>query len=105
MLKEEAISPAVATENLLLREAIDAKENCDAMTLNVLSVFAQCDMSESINGEQATLKIRSVLVEMFCEIASEAHKDFVTYNNNNKISHVNILKLLHGILKALIICY
>ena len=56
MLKEEASSPAVATESLLLSRVIDAKENRDIMTLNIPSVFAQHDMLESINGKQKMLK-------------------------------------------------
>ena len=46
MLKEEASSPIVATESLLLSRVIDAKENCNVMTLDVLGAFAQHDMLE-----------------------------------------------------------
>ena len=39
MLKEEASSPAVATKSLLLSQVIDVKENCDIITLDILSAF------------------------------------------------------------------
>ena len=41
ILKEEASSPAVATESLLLSRLIDAKEKCDIMTLDALNIFAR----------------------------------------------------------------
>ena len=51
MPKEEASSPVVATESLLLSRVIDTEENCNVMTLDVPSIFVQRDMSESVNGE------------------------------------------------------
>ena len=106
MPKKEASSPAVATESLLLSEVIGIKENRDVMTLDNLSTFVQRNMLESIKGKQATLTIHGVLVDILCEIVLEVYEDFVTCNNNNnKILCVNILKLLHGRLKALILCY
>ena len=105
MPKEEASSPVVATESLLLSGAIDSK-NCNIITLDVLNTFLQCDTSESIDGEQMTLKIHRALADMLCKIALEVYKDFVTYHNsNNKILHASILKPLCRMLKALILHY
>ena len=105
MPREEASCPVVAAKSLLLSRIIDTKENYDVMTLDALSTFTQCSMLESINGEQAMLKICRVLVGMLCKIALEVYEDFVAHdNNNNKILYIDILKLLCRILKALILC-
>ena len=76
------------------------------MALDNLSALDQHSMVESINSEQPTLKICKVLVSVQCEIALEVCKDFVTCENNyNRLLHAKILKLLHRILNALILCY
>ena len=46
-----------------------------------------------------------MLVEMLVEIAPEAYTDYVTYENNNKIVCVSMLKPLHVMLKASILYY
>ena len=40
MLKEEPSSPVVDAESLLLSGVIGTKENCNVMTLDILSAFA-----------------------------------------------------------------
>ena len=51
------------------------------------------------------MKIYRVLVDILCEIAPKACKDFVTCENNNKILHANMLKPLYSTLKVLILYY
>ena len=67
----------MATERLLLSTVIDAKENCDIMTLDVPNTFTQGEMLESINGKQTILKISGVLVSILCEMTPEVYKDFL----------------------------
>ena len=106
MPKEEASSSVIATKSLLLSRVIDTKENCDVITLDILTTFVQCVMLESVNSEQTTLKICRALVGILCKIVKEVHKDFVTYDHNaDKILSDNVLKLLCRMLKTSILCY
>ena len=73
----------VATKSLLSSWVIDTKENCDVITLDVPSVFAEHSMPESVSGKIAILKICRVWVGMLCEIALEVYEDCMTCNNNN----------------------
>ena len=73
MLKEEITSSIVATENLLLSRAINAKENYNIMNLDFPNAFAQRVMLKSINARQAMLKIHEALVDVLHQIAPEAH--------------------------------
>ena len=78
MPKEEASSAAVDNESLLLSEFIDAKENCNTITLDTLSTFAQYDMLKNIGDNQTMLKICRALVGMPFKIEIESNKDFAT---------------------------
>ena len=47
MPKEEASSPEVAIENLLLKRVTDSRENFIIVTLNAPNTFAQKELRES----------------------------------------------------------
>ena len=45
-------------------------------------------------------------MEMLVEITPEAYKDYVTYDcKKNKTSCLNMLQLLHGMMKVAMLCY
>ena len=105
MLKEEASSPLVATESLLLSRLINRKENCGTMILGILNAFTQPDMLENFDVKQTILSVHGVIVNALYQITLEAGKDFTTHNNkDNRILCTSMLKLLHGMLKTPILC-
>ena len=52
--KEEAASPTVMVESILLTATIEAKENRDVMTADIPNAFIQTDM-ESVDGERVII--------------------------------------------------
>ena len=102
--KEEAASPTVSTESIVLTATIDAEENRDVMSNDVPNAFVQTDM-ESTNGEKVMMKIRGPLVDMLLKLAYEYYKDFVVYENGVKVLYVEVLKALYGTLRASLLFY
>ena len=51
------------------------------------------------------MKFRGILVDMLCEITPDAHVDCVVHENGKKVQHMNVLRLLHSILKAALLYY
>ena len=91
IIKEEASSPVVAAQSLLLSRVIDVKENHDVITLDALRAFTEHCMLEKISSKQIVLKICRVLVSMLCEIVPKAYKDFATCeNSSNKILYTTV---------------
>ena len=74
--KEEASSPTLATEAVLLTCIVNAEENRDVAIINIPNAFIQtCIENEE---DMAIIKIRGFLVDMLLEIAPEVYKPFVT---------------------------
>ena len=103
MFKEEAISPTVATELVLITGVIDAKQERDVMSLGIPNAFVQT-LFPPIN-ERTTMKIRGRLADLLLEINYKKHASFVHYTENGKILCVKIMEMLYGLLKSSLICY
>jgi Reverse transcriptase (RNA-dependent DNA polymerase) len=69
--KEEASSPTVATESVILTSVIDAIEGRDVAIVDISNAFIQ-------------IRIRGVLVDMLIDIAPVTYKPFVTINNKGE---------------------
>ena len=91
--REESDSPTADTEAMFVAGVIEAKEECDFMTLDMPNAFLQKIMPT--DSERTIMKIRVMLVEMLIEISPEACKDYVAYDgNNDQMLYVSMLKLL-----------
>jgi hypothetical protein len=96
--KEEAASPTVMTESILLTATIDAEEDRDVMTVDIPNAFVQTDM-ENVQDERVMMKIRGPLVDMLVSLDAEMYKNYVVHENNMKVLYVQVLKALYGMLK------
>ena len=70
--KEDAASPTISTESILLTGTIEAKERRDILTSDVPHAFVQTDM-EKIDNEKVIMKIRGPLVEMLISLDPELY--------------------------------
>ena len=76
--KEDASSPMVATEAVLLWCIIDAEEERDVAVINILNAFIQTRVKDE--KDMLFIKIRGVLVDILVEIAPDVYKSHVTTN-------------------------
>ena len=102
--KDDAASPTVMSESILLTATVEAKEERDVMTADIPNAFVQTEMVQTGN-ERVVMKIKGYLVDMLLELAEEVYKDFVVYENNIKVLYVEVLKALYGMLQASLLFY
>jgi hypothetical protein len=107
MDRDEAASPTASTESILITATIDAKQNRDIMTADILNAFVQTDVDKKnyVKGERLILKARGPIVNMLLDIAPEVYTDFVTYERGSKIIYLQMLKALYGMLQASLLYY
>jgi Zn-finger protein len=74
--KEDASSPTVATESVLLSCIIDAEEERDVALINIPNAFIQTRVEDE--KDMAIIKIRGVLVDILVEIAPDAYNSYAT---------------------------
>jgi hypothetical protein len=74
--KEDASSPTVATEAVLLSCIIDAKEARDVAVIDIPNAFIQTRVEDE--GDMAIIKIHGVLVDILVTIAPDVYKSYVT---------------------------
>jgi hypothetical protein len=74
--KEEASSPTVATESVLLTCIIDAEERRDVTVVDIPNAFIQTRIEDE--KDMAIIKIRGILVDMLLDVASDTYTSYVT---------------------------
>jgi Reverse transcriptase (RNA-dependent DNA polymerase) len=104
--KEDASSPTVMTESIMLLATIDAYEGRDVMTADVPNAFIQTRMPEVKEGEdRVIMKITGVLVDLIVNIAPEIYGPFVVMENGKRVLYVQVMMVLYGMLMAALMWY
>jgi hypothetical protein len=102
--KEDASSPTVATEAVLLSCIIDAEEHRDVAIVDIPNAFVQTRLENK--KDMAFIKIRGILVDILVEIAPEAYKSYVSQEKKgNKHLLVQCQNTLYGTMVASLLYY
>jgi hypothetical protein len=102
--KEDASSPTVATEAVLLSCIIDAKERRDFAVVDIPNAFVQTRVENK--KDMAFIKIRGVLVDIMVEIATDVYKSYVSRDNKGtKQLLVQCQNALYGTMVASLLYY
>jgi hypothetical protein len=102
--KEDASSPTVATEAVLLSYIIDAKEGCDVVVVDIQNVFVQ--MRVENDKDMAFIKICGVLVDILVEINPDVYKPYVSRDKKGmKQLLVQFQNALYGTMVASLLYY
>ena len=96
--KDDASSPTVATESVLLSCIIDAKERRDVATVNILGTFMQGDQDETVH-----MRLEGTLAELLTKYDPKLYRQYVVTENNKPILYVELIKALYGTLCASLI--
>ena len=84
MRPDEAASPTVMTESVLLTAAIEAHENRDAATWDIPNAFIQTSVDEiDKDGDRIIMKIRGAMVDILLDIDDD-YKDYVVYEHGER---------------------
>ena len=79
--KEDASSPTVATESVLLMSVIAAEEGRDVAIIDIPNAFIQTRVERE--EDMVIIQVRGYLVDVLCEIDPN-YKKFVTYNKKGE---------------------
>ena len=102
--KEEASSPTVSTESVLLTAIIDAKENRDVAIVDIPNAFIQTVVER--DADRVILRLRGTIVEMMLQVAPEVYAEFVTVDKRgNKTLLVECANAIYGTMVAGLLYY
>ena len=96
--KDDASSPTVATESVLLSCVIDAKERRDVATVDIPGAFMQGDQDETVH-----MRLEGTLAELLTKCDPKLYRQYVVTENNNPVLYVELMKALYGTLRAALI--
>jgi hypothetical protein len=93
--KEDASSPTVAIESVLLSFTIDAKEGSDVATVNLSGAFIQADMEQVVH-----LKKQGQMAELLVKLDPKLYRKHVQTEGGKMVLYVELRKALYGTLCA-----
>ena len=96
--KDDASSPMVATESVLLSCVIDAIEYRDVATVDIPSAFMQGDQDETVH-----MCLEGTLAELLTKCDPMLYRQYVVTENNKRVLYVELVKALYGTLHATLI--
>ena len=97
--KEDATSPAVSLESLILSLMIDSYEGRDVATADVAGAFLKGDMPDFV-----LIKLVNEEVDIMCDVDAN-NTQYVTYEGSKKVLYMQLNKALYGCMKSAIIWY
>ena len=96
--KEDASSPTVSTNSVLLSCIIDATEGRDVATIDIPNAFIQTRVNDP--NKRVLIKVKGLLAEILLEIAPEVYSDYVHIDPKGNL--VLILECLNAIYGTMI---
>ena len=104
ILKEDASSPTVSSEAVMLTCVIDAKEKREVAIVDVPNAFVQTVVEDE--KDRAFIRIRGPLVDILTNIAPDVYGEYVTIGKNgDKVLLVQCLNALYGTMVASLLYY
>jgi len=102
--KEDASSPTVAVESVMLSSIIDAEEGRDVATIDIPNAFIQTKVEDE--KDQCVIKLRGVLVDMLEDIAPGVYTPYVRKSRKGvKCLLVQCLNAIYGAMIASLLYY
>jgi Reverse transcriptase (RNA-dependent DNA polymerase) len=93
--KQEASSPTVSIESLMISCTIDAKEGRDVAILDIPGAFMQVDMDEVVH-----MRLEGTMADLVVKLSPKTYEKYITYEGNKRVLYVQLKKALYGTLRA-----
>ena len=93
--KEDASSPTVAIEAVMLSCVIDAEERRHVAFLDIPGAFMQVDMDEVVH-----MRLEGKMTELLVRIDPTKYQKYVVIENGKPVIYVMLKKALYGTLRA-----
>ncbi len=105
MGKDEASSPTVSHEAILLTAAIDAAEERKVITVDIPNAFVQTDVSDDKDGDRICMVVKGPLVDMLIEIEPETYSGKYVMQKGQKVLYLHVKKAIYGMLQSALLFY
>ena len=93
-------------ESLFITSVINAKENRDIMTCDILNAFIQAHMPQTKAGnERVVMKITGMMVDLLVQLSPNTYGQYVVFERGTKVIYLQVLRALYGMLVAAILWY
>ena len=93
--KEDASSPTVAIESLVLSCTIDTREGRDVATVDIPGAFMQADMDKLVH-----VKLEGQMDELLVRLDPKLYRKYVQLEKGKLVLYVELKKALYGTLRA-----
>ena len=102
--KQDANSPTVATESILLSCIIDARKTRDVAVIDIPNAFVQTVIEEE--KDKFIMRLHGDVVDILCKLAPTVYAQFITMDKRgSKQLLVNCLNALYGSMVASLLYY
>ena len=102
--KEDASSPTVTTESVLLSCIINAREGRDIAVIDILNAFMQTVIVDE--KDKFIVRMHGEVVDILCKLLPETYKPFVTMDKRgNRQILVKCLNALYGSMVVSLLYY
>lgn len=89
IIREEAASPTVQLEGLMLSLLIDAREKRDVATADVVGAYLLADMEDYV-----LVRLTGESVDIMCKVNKE-YENFVVEEKGKKVLYMHLKKALY----------
>ena len=96
--KEDATSPTVSTEAVLLTSVIDAKERREVITVDIPGAFMQGEQDETVH-----MKLEGTLAELLAKCDPTKYQPYLMIEKGKPVLYVELVKALYGTIRAALI--
>ena len=93
--KEDASSPTVTIESLMLSCVINAKEKRNVTTVDLPGAFMQADMDDLVH-----MRLEGKMAELLVRCDPKLYRKYVRIEGGKSVLYVELRKALYGTLKA-----
>jgi hypothetical protein len=101
ILKENAVSPTVATDSVFITSAMEAHARRHVMTMDIPGAFLHAEMDEEIH-----MLLCGQLAELMVKIDPKLYRPFITKNGcGESIMFVKMQKAMYGMMCAPLLFY
>ena len=99
--KEEAVSPTVSTESVIITLVIAASKRRHVRCYDVLSAFVNTNMDENL-----LMLLKGELTEMMVHIAPQIYQKYISVDKKGTpVLYVKLQKALYGLMQASLLFY
>jgi Reverse transcriptase (RNA-dependent DNA polymerase)/Zinc knuckle len=93
--KEEASSPTVANESVLLSCVIDAREDRDVAIIDIPGAFMHSDMDEVVH-----MRLEGSMAQLIVKLDPKLYRKYIQTEGGKLVLYVQLKKALYGTLRA-----